>query len=75
MSIVGFDDGTQQQRVIRAHEGLEDDASKCTMQERAVSAIHADLTSGVEVRQAKRFPENAGISFEGVKPAGKFDRL
>ncbi len=73
VSIVGFDDGTQQGRVIRAHEGVEDDVSKRTTQERAVPAIHADLTSGVDVRQARRLAENAGLSFEGVKPAGMFD--
>lgn len=73
VSIVGFDDGSQQERAVLMHEGDETDPSKRTTKEQAVSLIRADLTSGANLRQAKRLKENSGLSFEGVKPAGKFD--
>lgn len=73
MSIVGFDDGSQQERTVLIHEGDGSDPKKRTTKEQAVSVIRADLTSGADLRQAKRLKENAGKSFEGVKPSGKFD--
>lgn len=73
VSIVGFDDGSQQERATLIHEGDGSDPKKRTTREQAVSVIRADLTSGADLRQAKRLKENAGKSFEGVKPAGKFD--
>lgn len=38
-----------------------------------VEVIHADLTGGLNLRIAKKLKENAQRSFEGIKPAGKFD--
>ena len=40
-----------------------------------VAAIHADLTAGegVNLTQAQRLPENAGVCFEGIKKYGPFD--
>ncbi|CAM3539592.1 Type II restriction/modification system, DNA methylase subunit YeeA [Deinococcus saxicola] len=73
VSIVGFDDGSQKERAILIHEGDGSDSQKRTTKEQAVNVIRADLTSGADLRQAKRLKENAGKSFEGVKPAGKFD--
>ncbi|AFD28071.1 hypothetical protein DGo_PC0279 (plasmid) [Deinococcus gobiensis I-0] len=73
VSVVGFDDGTQQARTLHWHEGDETDVAGRVTCTQAVGVFNADLTSGVDVRQAQRLPENAGLSFEGVKPAGKFD--
>ncbi|WP_135230471.1 class I SAM-dependent DNA methyltransferase [Deinococcus fonticola] len=73
VSIIGFDNGSQQKRAILQHQGDETDPKKRTTREQAVSVIRADLTSGADLRQAQRLKENAGKSFEGVKPAGKFD--
>lgn len=58
ISIVGFDDGVQKDRVL---DGVP------------VAAINPDLTAAVDITAAKRLAENAGISFMGVTPAGPFD--
>ncbi|WP_174366121.1 class I SAM-dependent DNA methyltransferase [Deinococcus sp. JMULE3] len=73
VSVVGFDDGTQQARTTHWHDGDEADLTSRVTRSQPVAAFNADLTSGVDVRQARRLSENAGLSFEGVKPAGKFD--
>lgn len=73
VSVICFDDGTQQDKVLVHHEGNEDDEAKRTTVVVPVTGVHADLSSGPDLRQAVRLPENAGRSFEGVKPAGKFD--
>ena len=43
-----------------------------------VAAIHADLTAGhtdnlIDLTQAKRLPENAGVCFMGITKVGAFD--
>ena len=73
VSIVGFDGGVQPDKTRLRHQGDEDDLAQRTTVSEAVGVIHADLTSGPDLRQARRLRENAGRSFEGVKPAGKFD--
>ena len=35
--------------------------------------INANLTAALDLTQAKRLPENLGLSFMGVTPAGPFD--
>ena len=40
---------------------------------RAVPTIHPDLTSAADLTAAHRLRENAGTSFKGVMPGGKFD--
>ena len=58
VSIVGFDDGAQKERVL---DGTP------------VSAIHADLTASANVATALPQPENAGLCFLGVMKGGPFD--
>ena len=58
ISIVCFDDGSECERVLNGE---------------TVSSINADLTSGVDLTQAKRLIENQDISFMGVIKAGDFD--
>jgi hypothetical protein len=56
--MVGFDDGSQTERVL---DGLP------------VSEIHADLTASANVASALPLPENAGLCFLGVMKGGPFD--
>jgi type II restriction/modification system DNA methylase subunit YeeA len=58
VSIVGFDDGTEQNRYLNG---------------KAVATINADLTSRVDVTQAKPLPENFSICFLGIMKGGPFD--
>lgn len=58
VSMVGFDDGTQQVRTIDGE---------------LVPEIGAGLTGGFQPGCARRLRENLGISFMGVTPAGSFD--
>jgi type II restriction/modification system DNA methylase subunit YeeA len=58
VSLVGFDDGSQKERVL---DGLP------------VSEIHADLTASANVASALPLPENAGLCFLGVMKGGPFD--
>ena len=58
ISIVCFDDGTEENRML---DGVE------------VRSINADLASGLDLMQAKRIAENAGISFQGVTKLGNFE--
>ncbi|MPY67815.1 class I SAM-dependent DNA methyltransferase [Deinococcus sp. SDU3-2] len=72
-SIVCFDDGSEQARVLLRHTGDEDRPEQRGTEAREVAVIHPDLTSAADLTAARRLRENAGKSFEGVKPAGKFD--
>ena len=58
VSIIGFDSGLQQERVLNGQP---------------VSSINADLTGLVDTTQARRLVENSGIAFMGAMPAGPFD--
>jgi type II restriction/modification system DNA methylase subunit YeeA len=58
VSIVGFDDGSQKERMLDGQ---------------SVSVIHADLTASVNVSTAVALPENAGLCFLGVMKGGPFD--
>jgi type II restriction/modification system DNA methylase subunit YeeA len=58
VSMVGFDDGSQKERVLDGQP---------------VSAIHADLTASANVASAQALPENAGLCFLGVMKGGPFD--
>lgn len=58
VSIVGFDDGSQKERVL---DGMP------------VTAIHADLTASADVVSAVALPENAGLCFLGIMKGGPFD--
>ena len=57
-SIVCFDDGSQTTR---------------TLDHAPVVNIHADLTSGADISQAKRLVENSNISFMGATKVGPFE--
>ncbi len=59
ISIIGFDDGSETQRMF---DGTE-----------TSSSINADLTVGVDVTLARRLAENYGKSFEGPSPKAPFD--
>jgi type II restriction/modification system DNA methylase subunit YeeA len=58
VSMVGFDAGGESAREL---DGA------------AVPAIHANLTSALDLTQAQRLPENLGISFMGDTKGGAFD--
>jgi hypothetical protein len=58
VSIVGFDDGSETQRVLDGEP---------------VERINPDLTALVDVTGAHRLPENEGLCFLGVMKAGPFD--
>lgn len=58
VSIVGFDDGAQAERMLNGHP---------------VTTINANLTATLDLTQARRLPENAGIAFMGDTKGGPFD--
>jgi len=58
VSIVGFDDGSQNEPVLDGQPVCE---------------IHADLTASANVASALPLPENAGLCFLGVMKGGPFD--
>ena len=58
VSIIVFDDGKETRKLLNSQ---------------LVPAIHPDLTSSVNISDARRLAENADTSFEGVKIAGPFD--
>jgi hypothetical protein len=58
VSIVGFDDGSQTERVLDG---------------KPVSVIHANLTSEAETTSATELAENSGICFMGPSAKGPFD--
>ena len=59
ISIVGFDDGSEKERL---YDGAISNAS-----------INSNLTIGVDLTGAKRLPENAGIALQGFNRVGNFD--
>ncbi len=58
VSMVGFDGGTEQERVLDGHPTPE---------------IHINLSGAVNVTQAARLSANTGICYLGVMKAGDFD--
>ncbi len=58
ISIIGFDDGAIQQRMLDDHE---------------VTTINADLTASVDITQAQPLRENLGICFMGPSAKAPFD--
>ena len=58
ISFVGFDDGTEKERML---DGV------------VVREIHSNLTAGIDVTKARRLKENLGLSFMGDTKGGKFD--
>ena len=58
ISIVCFDDGSETTR---------------TLDHAPAATIHADLTSGADIAQARRLAENANISFMGATKVGPFE--
>ena len=59
ISIIGFDDGSEKERM------LDDEVIS--------GSINANLTMGPDTTAAKRLKENRGISFEGQSPKARFD--
>jgi hypothetical protein len=58
VSIVGFDDASEQDRFIGGS---------------SVGSINSNLTSGVDLTKAVRLPENNGLAFMGDTKGGAFD--
>lgn len=58
VSMVGFDDGSEQERMLDGQP---------------VQAINADLTGDVDITSAPRLAENANLSFMGDIKVGAFD--
>ncbi len=57
VSMVGFDDGTETERVLDAVR---------------VSTINTDLTSSIDITRSVRLDENADIAYMGITPTGQF---
>jgi len=78
VSMVGFDDGSETQRVLLEHyETREGDGNgqrrKVRYHERRPEGINADLTTRSDATVAVRLAENSGISFMGDTKVGPFD--
>jgi len=58
VSMLGFDDGSEPNRVLDGHN---------------VSQINADLTAGADLTRAVRLPPNIGLAFMGDTKGGAFD--
>ncbi len=58
VSMVGFDDGTEEHRIL---DGLP------------VENIHADLTGAIDLTDLPELKENDGLAFLGVMKSGAFD--
>ncbi len=58
VSIIGFDDGTEQERTL---DGIK------------VAAINADLTNEIDLTQVKSLKENTKIAFIGTQRSGPFE--
>jgi len=58
ISFVGFDNGSENVRTLNGQP---------------VPAIHANLTTGTDLTQARRLRENLGLSFQGPVKVGKFE--
>jgi type II restriction/modification system DNA methylase subunit YeeA len=58
VSMIGFDDGTESARMLNGAP---------------VRAINANLTSALDLTQARRLAENVGLSFMGDTKGGPFD--
>jgi len=58
VSMVGFDDGLETAHVLDGNPADQ---------------IHANLTSALDLTQARRLKENVGISFQGPSPKAPFD--
>ncbi|BDP41033.1 hypothetical protein DAETH_10020 [Deinococcus aetherius] len=71
VAAVCFDDGSETERVLGHLEAEGTPAEREVLT--PVPAIHANLSAGADVTSAARLPENAGLSFQGVKLAGAFD--
>jgi len=71
VSMVGFDDGSETQRLLNEHK--DDDASVALLRARPVEGINANLTYQTDVTQARRLKENIGISFMGDTKVGPFE--
>ena len=60
-------------RVRRHGERHPDAGHDRELDDQRVSIINSDLTTGVDLTQARRLRENAGIAFLGSQKAGPFD--
>ena len=58
VSFLGFDDGSESERALNGN---------------SVPSINANLTAGIDLTQAKRLSENAGIAFQGPVKVGPFE--
>lgn len=58
ISLVGFDNGTEQERMIN---GIK------------AAVINSNLTGGLDLSKAVRLPENQGVAFMGDTKGGPFD--
>ena len=58
ISMVGFDSGVEESRIL---------------DDRVVPTINSDLTGAIDLTQAQRLSENAGIAFMGDTKGGSFD--
>jgi type II restriction/modification system DNA methylase subunit YeeA len=58
VSMVGFDSGSEKTRELDGQ---------------MVAQINANLTAAIDLTKAQRLPDNLGLSFMGVTPAGPFD--
>jgi hypothetical protein len=71
VSMVSFDDGSETHRLLNEEKDTE--ASLALMRSRPVEDINANLTSSLDLTQARRLKENLGICFQGPVVVGPFD--
>lgn len=73
VSIVGFDDGSEQRKTVRHFEDEHGPRETWQMVVQDVEVIHEDLSAGADLTSAERLGENLGQAFQGVKLVGPFD--
>jgi hypothetical protein len=71
VSMVGFDDGSEQNRLL--NEETEGEAKNALLRSRPVASINANLTFEADVTTARRLKENLGICFQGPVVIGQFE--
>ncbi|MBE7474888.1 MAG: class I SAM-dependent DNA methyltransferase [Anaerolineae bacterium] len=71
VSMVGFDDGSETNRLL--NQSKDDPPELALQNAQVVPAINADLTSQVDLTTAKPLLENAHICFQGPVKVGPFE--
>jgi hypothetical protein len=71
VSMIGFDDGSETRRFL--NENPDDNPDGALDRALPVEGINTNLTSALDLTQARRLKENVEISFQGPSPKAAFD--